>query len=124
MTDGGVSNPGWWIDNVKVGDTVISDGTDLGDWESRTEVNPVEVAGFTVQIVAWSADASQVWVGRLPVGANNGGSLQGQALNDMVGDAAANLGVIVTYDEPTESVTEYAPYTLSIDNVEQPGGGQ
>jgi hypothetical protein len=124
MSDGGVSNPGWWVDNVKINDTVISDGNDIGDWESRTQVNPIEVAGFTVQIVAWKTDGSEVWVGRLPVGSGNAGSLQGQALRDIIGDVAENVGIIVTYDEPTESVTEYAPYTLNVNNVKQPGGGQ
>jgi hypothetical protein len=124
MTDGAVSNPGWWIDNVKVGNTVISDGTDLGDWQSRTEVNPVEVAGFTVQLVAWMTDGSEVWVGKLPLGAGNAGSLTGQALHDIIGNTAQNVGVIVTYDENTETVTEYAPYTLNVNDLKQPGGGQ
>jgi hypothetical protein len=124
MTDGGVANPGWWVDNVKVNDTLISDGNDLGDWESLTQVNPIEIAGFTVQVVAWKTDGSEVWVGRMTLNDQNDGSLQGQALKDIIGDTAENVGFIVTYDEPTESVTEYAPYTLQVNNVKQPGGGE
>ena len=30
---------------------------------------------------------------------------------------------IVAYDEPTELVTQYAPYTLKANGVTQPGGG-
>ena len=30
---------------------------------------------------------------------------------------------IVAYDEPTEQVTQYAPYTLTVNGVVQPGGG-
>ena len=29
---------------------------------------------------------------------------------------------IVTYDDPTESVDQYAPYTLTVNHVLQPGG--
>jgi hypothetical protein len=124
MTDGGVSNPGWWIDNVKVGPTAISDGNDLADWQSRTQVNPIEVEGFTVQLVSWTNDGTGVWVGVLPLGAGHVGSLTGQALKDIIGNTAQNVGLIVTYDESTESVPEYAPYALKVNDVKQPGGGQ
>jgi hypothetical protein len=29
---------------------------------------------------------------------------------------------IVAYDEPTEQVQQYAPYTLKVNGVTQPGG--
>ena len=31
--------------------------------------------------------------------------------------------VEVAYDEPTELVQQYAPYTLTVNGVVQPGGG-
>jgi hypothetical protein len=30
---------------------------------------------------------------------------------------------VVAYDEPTEQVQQYAPYTLTVNGVTQPGGG-
>jgi hypothetical protein len=30
--------------------------------------------------------------------------------------------VMVSYDEPTELVQQYAPYTLQVNGVTQPGG--
>jgi hypothetical protein len=30
---------------------------------------------------------------------------------------------VVAYDEPTELVQQYAPYTLTVNGVVQPGGG-
>jgi hypothetical protein len=122
MSDGGVSLPGWWIDNVKVGGSTISDGNDLKDWQSVTEVNPIEIAGFTVQLVAWTDDGKQIYVGKMPLGAGHKGQLKGKALTDIISTDAPNVGFIVTYDEPTESVTEYAPYVLKVDGVTQPGG--
>jgi hypothetical protein len=32
------------------------------------------------------------------------------------------VGAIVTYDEPTESITDYARYSLWANGVLQPGG--
>jgi hypothetical protein len=32
------------------------------------------------------------------------------------------VAAVVTYDEPTESITDYAPYTLKANGVTQPGG--
>jgi hypothetical protein len=37
-------------------------------------------------------------------------------------DAEMDVAAIVTYDEPTESITDYAPYTLKVNGVTQPGG--
>jgi len=122
MSDGGVSLPGWWIDNVQISGSTVSDGNDLGDWESRTEVNPVEVEGFTVQLVAWTDDGEQIYVGKLPLDSAHQGALSGQALDDVISSSAENLGIIVTYDESTESVPEYAPYVLQVNGATQPGG--
>ena len=33
------------------------------------------------------------------------------------------VGAIVTYDDPSESVDQYAPYRLTVNGVTQPGGG-
>ena len=122
MTDPAVTLPGWWIDNVKIDDMVVSDGDDLGDWETITEVHPIPIEGFSVQLVAWTDDGTQVWVGRIPLGAGHEGALGGGALDGVIGTTAENVGVIVTYDEPTETITQYAPYELTVDNVDQPGG--
>jgi hypothetical protein len=32
------------------------------------------------------------------------------------------VGAVVTYVDPTESVTQYAPYELTVNGVLQPGG--
>lgn len=122
LTDAGFALPGWWIDNVRVGTQLISDGTDLAEWQTATQVNPIEVAGFTVQVVAWMNDGSQIWVGEIPLGPGHVGSLEGQALEAAIGTTAENVGIIVTFDEPTESVSEYARYTLEVNNSPQPGG--
>jgi hypothetical protein len=32
------------------------------------------------------------------------------------------LVAVISYDDPTETVQTYAPYTLTVDGVSQPGG--
>ena len=122
MTDSFYEEPGWWIDNVTVGGTLISDGRDILEWQSGTEINPHDVHGFTVQLVSWTQDGNNVWVSKLPLGPGFAATLDGAALEAAIGTSAQNVGIIVTYDEPTEAIFDYAPYTLSVNNFEQPGG--
>ena len=44
--------PGFWVDDVKVGGTLVSDGSSLDGWKSFTETKPNTVAGFTVWILS------------------------------------------------------------------------
>jgi hypothetical protein len=39
-----------------------------------------------------------------------------------LGPLADVVAAIVTYDDPTESVDQYAPYTLTVEGALQPGG--
>ena len=48
--------PGFWVDDVTVGGTLVSDGSSLTGWRSFTEVRPVPVAGFTVRIISMRTD--------------------------------------------------------------------
>jgi len=121
VTDPGVEGAGWWIDNVTLGEARIADGTSVGGWRSLTEVNPVDVEGFTVQLVAWTSDTTEVWVAQLPLGPGHAATLGGRALADAIGTTAENVGIIVTYDDPTETATQYAPYELEVNGITQNG---
>jgi hypothetical protein len=124
ITDSSVTGDGFWVDNVTVGTTVLSNGASLTGWQSLTQANPIDVAGFTVQLVAYTADGSAAWVGAVPIGAGNDGSLSGSDVAAQVGTSASLVAALVTYDEPTELIGEYAPYTLTVNGVEQPGGDE
>jgi hypothetical protein len=112
--------PGFYVDNVEVDGSVVSDGT-LTGWQSPTEVNPVAVNGFTVQLVAYDG-AGNAWIFQLPLDGSFHGSLNGAALQAALGTTATTVGALVMYDEPTESVLAEAPYTLTVNGVVQPGG--
>jgi hypothetical protein len=123
ITDPGVTEPGWWIDNVEVGGTEIADGESLAGWQTMTEIVPKAVAGFTVQIVSYDDEHNQAWIARLPLDGDFEGTLDGDAVADAIGEAnGGTVGVIVMYDDPTEIETKYAEYELEINGVLQPGG--
>jgi hypothetical protein len=122
-TDAGVVEDGWWIDDVMVGDTTLTDGTTVDGWQSPTQANPVEVAGYTLQLVAYTDDHTKAWVAQVPINATNmSATLDTAALEAALGTEAQTVAAIVTYDEPTEQVNQYAPYTLTVNNKEQAGG--
>jgi immune inhibitor InhA-like protein len=123
FNDGGVHFEGFWVDNVAIDGTVISDGSTLAGWQSATEYNPVEVEGYTVQLVAYDlAGGGDAFLFSLPLDASFHGSLSGTDVAAAIGDSADVVSAIVTYHDGTELVTQYAPYELTVNGVLQPGG--
>jgi hypothetical protein len=112
------SGAGWWVDDVKVGGTLVSDGT-LAGWS--TPAPPIE--SFTLQLVGLDAknDNGTTFV-RVPLEDGRTASLSGGALRSLLGNHAGTVAAIVTYDESTESIASYAPYALTVNGVLQPGG--
>jgi hypothetical protein len=108
--------PGFWVDDVMVGGTIVSDGSSLAGWQSPTQARPVPVHGFTVQLVAWKTQGgSPVAITTLRLNSNFDGTVTGKQLQKVLGGVRADfVGAIVTYDEPTESITDYAPYSLTV----------
>jgi Immune inhibitor A peptidase M6 len=108
--------PGFWVDDVALGGTTISDGSTLEGWEHPTVVHPTPVHGFTVQLVAWKTQGkSPVAVTTLRLDGNFDATVTGKKLQKLLGGVRADfVGAIVTYDEPTESITDYAPYSLTV----------
>jgi hypothetical protein len=116
----GSAPPGFWVDDVMVNSTLISDGTSLVGWKSFTETRPNTVSGFTVTLV--SVAGSKITVKHLPL--HGDFSVVGSANVQRYIDKKATLvSAIVFYDDPTETSTQYAPYRLTVNGVTQPGGG-
>jgi hypothetical protein len=112
------SGAGWWVDDVKVGGTLLSDGT-LAGW--ATPAPPIE--SYTVQLVGLdSKNAKQAILAQVPLANGRTASLTGGALRSLLGNHAGTVAAIVSYDESTESITAYAPYELKVNGVLQPGG--
>ncbi len=119
--NGVLPQPGWWIDNVKVGGTTVSDGSSLDNARTMTQIVPTPVAGWTVQLVGWTLDGTKVYYDQLKLNKNGKGSLALPDIRAAFGKAD-RIGAIVTVDDPHETATKYADYTLKINGVRQPGG--
>lgn len=122
ITDANTRGTGVWVDNIKVSGTLVSDGSSLAGWQTFTQIKPIAVNGYTVQLVGHSPDKKQAFVGSLPLNSAFAGTLSGTALEGMIGGQASVVAALVMYDEPTESIGQYARYTLRVNNVTQPGG--
>jgi len=121
--DEATGNDGWFVDDITLGGTLLSDGTSLAGWKSETELLPVKVAGWTVQLLGYHSDGTeQVVLGTLPLDASFTGSLENANLHRLLGGEADVVGALVTYDEPTETIQKYPRYELKVNGVLQPGG--
>jgi hypothetical protein len=124
ITDANTRGDGVWVDNVKINSTVISDGSSLAGWQTFTQIKPIAVNGYTVQIVGYSSDGKKAFVGSMPLTPNFRGELKVGAIDKLItSDSKIDVvAALVMYDEPTESINQYARYTLKANDVVQPGG--
>ena len=134
VTDSSVTFDGFWVDDVAIDGTVLSDGSTLEGWSSPTEFNPIDVEGYTIRIVAYDSKGHDVptgkghghvgdaWTVTVPLNASFAGHLRGKALRHAIGRKADIVSVIVTYHDFTEQVQQYAPYRLWVNGWLQPGG--
>jgi Immune inhibitor A peptidase M6 len=121
VTDGSIHTGGFWVDDSASAGTVLSDGSTLEGWTSATEFNPIDVEGYTVRLVAIRGD-QRVWLGKIDLNRNFDRNVTGKRLRDKIGRRAELVAAIVTYHDSTEQVLQYAPYTLTVNGFEQPGG--
>ena len=119
LGNGGAIEAGWLVDDVKVGGVLVSDGS-LAGW--GTEAPPI--AGFTLQLISIGAKhGKRATLVQVPVKAGRTYSLDAKWLfRVLLGKDAETVAMLVMYDEPTESITRYAPYSLKVNGVLQPGG--
>ncbi|WP_162248019.1 immune inhibitor A domain-containing protein [Angustibacter sp. Root456] len=110
---------GWWVDDVTVGGTTVSDGSSVADFKSATQVYPTPVSGWSLQLVGWD-DHKKVYLGQVKL-RHGAAYLWSHQLRKLLGNAK-QVGVIVTVDDPSESATKNALYTLKVNGVTQPGG--
>lgn len=125
LTDGAAVQPGWWVDDIRLGGVLVNDGTTTEGLFSYKQLQPDDVAGWVVQLVGIDSDGSPrlpARLGRFEVAPGETLTLGSSRLL-AIGVGSEVIGAIVTLDEPTESVLQYAPYTLTVNGVTQPGGG-
>ena len=119
VSDGGVNDGGWYVDNVNVGGTLVSDGSSLAPFKSLTQTLPIKVANWNVRVVGLNATKHKALVRTYNA---RSFSLSRAKLRQF--RSYPRVVVIVSYDDPTEQYQPQAPYTLVANGVTQPGGGQ
>jgi Immune inhibitor A-like, MAM domain len=123
VSDPGVSFPGWWIDNVRLGRTALSAGRSLAGWRSFSQITPGDrVGGFTVQLVGYTTNAKRAAIQRLRLDGRLRGRLTGAPLRRFLSGGYDVVAAIVTFDDPTEAWTTYASYELRVNGILQSGG--
>ena len=119
VSDGGVNEGGLLVDDITVGGTLVSDGSSLAPFKSLTQVHPIDVHNWNVRLVG--IDEGKVPV-VLQVSFNGKSSISLSRAQLALASPFDKVVAIVAYDEPTEQVQQYAPYTLKANGVLQPGG--
>ena len=119
VSDGGTNEGGLLVDDIAVGGTPISDGSSLAPFKSPTQIRAVDVHNWNVKLVG-------IRTGKIPFVVQ--AEFDGKSKIQLGRAALALLSpfdsvvAIVAYDEPTEQVQQYAPYTLTVNGAVQPGG--
>jgi len=122
FSDSNTHGDGFWVDDVMIDDTLISDGSTLAGWESATQFNNVEVEAYTVRVIAYGGRGNRALIAEVPLDEDMNGVLTRGVLRKAIGVNADVVAAIVTYHDSTELVQQYAPYTLRVNGVVQPGG--
>jgi hypothetical protein len=119
VSDGGVNEGGLLLDDISIGATQVSDGSNLSAFTSPTQIRPTPVNNWNVRLVG--IDEGKVPL-VLQVEFNGKSSLSLNRAQLALASPFQKVVAIVAYDEPTEQVQQYAPYTLTVNGVRQPGG--
>lgn len=119
VSDGGVNDGGFYVDNVKVGATLVSDGSDASVFKSSTQVRPIAVDSWNVRLVGLDTAKHKVLVQTYEKGSFTVSQAKLAKFRSY-----PRVVAIVSYDEPTEQYQPQALYTLTANGAVQPGGGQ
>lgn len=119
VSDGGVNEGGLLVDDIKVGGTLVSDGSSLDIFKSPTQIKPTDVHNWNVKLIG--LDEKHQFALQAEFNGKNSIALNRFGL--LVFTLFPKVVAVVAYDEPTEQVQQYAPYTLTVNGVVQPGGG-
>lgn len=120
VTDAAVDEAGFWVRDVEVAGTPLPTD-DIGGWESISQVNPIEIPGWTVQLVGIRSNGSS-WIHRVKIDKSFSARLTKKQLRDALGTKAHIVSALVMVDDPTESLTKYGRYKLEVNGKIQPGG--
>ncbi|TCO62354.1 choice-of-anchor J domain-containing protein [Actinocrispum wychmicini] len=118
VSDAGTNEGGFKVDDVTIGGTQVSDGTSLASFKSPTQIKPADVHNWNVRLIGIDENHSVA----LQLDFNGKPSLKLNPLQVALLSVFPKVVAVVAYDEPTETINQYASYTLKVNGVTQPGG--
>jgi hypothetical protein len=118
VTDTNINNGGWAIDDVTVGGQIISDGSSTSPFRTITQIHPVPVQNWSLQLVGIDEVTHRVRVfrfsGKYAVTLTKA---QIRALSSF-----PLLVAVIGFDDPGEVATVEAPYAVQVNGLGQAGG--
>ena len=120
VTDGAVDEAGIWVRNVTVAGTALPTDSIAG-WLSITQANPIEIPGWTVQLIGIRGNGES-WLHRVRLDGSFKATLGKKELRRVLGTQAGIVSALVMVDDPSESLTKYGRYRLTVNGKLQPGG--
>ena len=90
--------------------------------EVLTQIHPVDVKNWVVRLVAIDETTNQVRIGTLTLDGDFDGSLSGADLDALIGTTGEHRRGDRDVPGPHRAVLQTAPYTLTVNDVVQPGG--
>jgi hypothetical protein len=118
VSDGGVNEGGLLVDDVTLGGAVVSDGASVAAFDSPTEIRATEVHHWNLRLIGLDEKRKAA----LQLEFDGRGTVRLDPVRLAALKLFPKVVAIVAYDEPTEQVSQYAPYTLTANGKRQPGG--
>ncbi|BCB77402.1 hypothetical protein GCM10022251_70740 [Phytohabitans flavus] len=118
VSDGGLDEGGLLLDDITLGGGLVADGSSLVAFDSPTEIRATEVHNWNLRLVG--LDEKRRTALQLEFDGRHAVQLDPVRLATL--RQFPKVVAIVAYDDPTEQITQYAPYTLTANGKRQPGG--
>ncbi|MGQ0632847.1 MAG: peptidase M6 immune inhibitor A [Sporichthyaceae bacterium] len=112
-----INSGGWYVDDVRVGDKLITDGASLGGFRTFSEIRPVPVSGWALQIVGLDEERGRVHVERFR---GFGAKLTKAQIKRLSGFPV--LVAVVGHLDPKETGQTAAKYLVRVNGIGQAGG--
>ena len=117
-TDAAETGTGFWVDDVRVGGALVSDGSTLEGWHLQLP----QVYDVSARVVSWTADHRLAAVHELPLDSAGDVHLSATEVSGLLAPGADTVAVLVTHLRPETDVLCLVRYALTVNGVRQQGG--
>lgn len=117
-TDELVTGQGMWVDNVRLGGALLTDGSDLTTFHNMSP----HVFRLLLRLVSYTDDHRVAAVANVRLDDENDAHLTAAQLARKVAPGAQTVAAVVTYVQPDVYLFCRTRYQLTVNDVVQPGG--